>query len=117
MRTKFAWGLRRDDGREICNLLTKAGRDEYEGRKRAMWERQKRRCCLEKFCPGCPGRLRWQDAVFEHQEGRGMNGGHRDDRIERPDARTGERKPYNGVAHPQCNLWKASRRIDYNDRD
>ena len=48
------------DGREICDQLTKAGRDEYERRKRLMWERQKRRCCLEGHVEGCPGVLRWQ---------------------------------------------------------
>lgn len=101
------------DGREICNLLIKAGRDEYERRKRAMWERQKRRCCLEGKIKECPGALKIAEAVFEHQDSRGMNGGHRDDRIERPDKATGEMKPYNGAAHPRCNFLKGSRRMDY----
>lgn len=113
MRTKFPWGVRFEDGREVCDLPTKAGRDEYESRKRKMWLRQSKRCCLEKHVRGCPGRLRWLDAVFEHQDGRGMNGGHRDDRIERPDPDTGAMKLYNGVAHPQCNMLKGSQRIDY----
>lgn len=101
------------DGREICNLRTKAGHDEYVRRKRAMWERQKRRCCLEGKIKECPGYLRWSDAVFEHQDGRGDGGGHRDDRIEKPDPETGKMKPYNGVAHPWCNMLKGSQRIDY----
>ncbi len=109
MRTKLPWGTRFDDGREVCNLLTKAGRDEYQRRKRAMWERQKRRCCLEKMVRGCPGRLRWPDAVFEHQDGRGMDGGRRDDRTEK------DGKPLNGVAHPICNGLKGSRRVNYHE--
>lgn len=46
-----------------------------------------------------------------------MNGGHRDDRIEKPDPETGELKPYNGVAHSACNMLKGSRRMSYNKRD
>jgi hypothetical protein len=97
------------DGREILNLLTKAGRDEYMRRIRAMWERQGRRCCLEGWIEGCPGKLRLADAVFEHQEGRGMNGGHRDDRIER------NGRPLNGAAHAWCNSMKGSRKINYHE--
>ena len=97
------------DGREVCNLLTKAGRDEYTRRKRVMWERQKRRCCLEKHIAECPGKLTWSDAVFEHEAGRGHGGGTRDDRIEV------DGKPQNGVAHPECNLKKASVKIHYNE--
>ena len=107
MRTKFLWGVRYADGREVCNLLTKAGRDEYEHRKRQMWDRQKRRCCLENSDADCPGPLRWADAVFEHQDGRGMDAAHRDDRIEK------DGKPYNGVAHAWCNSRKGSQRVDY----
>ena len=109
MRTKFPWGVRFDDGREVCDLLTTTGRDEYESRKRKMWLRQKKRCCLERRVFGCPGVLRWGDAVFEHQDGRGMSGGHRDDRIEK------DGKPYNGVAHAACNSLKGSRRIEYHE--
>lgn len=101
------------DGREICNVLTKAGRDEYIRRLRVMWERQGRRCCLEKNVGSCPGYLKISDAVFEHQDGRGHDAGHRDDRIEKPDRVTGEMKPYNGAAHARCNILKASIRIDY----
>jgi hypothetical protein len=103
-----------NDGREVCNLLTKAGLDEYARRVRAMWERQGRRCCLECWVYKCPGVLKIGDAVFEHQDGRGMNGGHRDDRIEKPDPETGEMKPYNGAAHAWCNSRKGSVRMDYN---
>jgi hypothetical protein len=97
------------DGREVCNLLVKAGKDEYNRRMRVMWERQKRRCCLEGIIEGCTGYLKWEEATFEHQNGRGHGGGSRDDRIEI------DGKPVNGVAHPRCNIAKGSRRIDYLD--
>jgi hypothetical protein len=97
------------DGREACNLLTKSGRDEYGRRLREMWERQGKRCCLEGVIKECPGKLALSDAVFEHQDGRGFSGGHRDDRI----LKNG--KFYNGAAHAWCNSRKASCRIDYND--
>ncbi len=97
------------DGREVCNILCKAGMDEYMRRIRAMWERQNKRCCLEAFVSSCPGRLALADATYEHQDGRGHGGGHRDDRIEK------DGKPYNGAAHRLCNSLKASRRIDYNE--
>jgi len=103
------------DGREVINLLKKAGRDLYEQRKRAMWERQGRRCCLESRVKGCPGKLAWADCVFEHQDGRGMEAGHRDDRIERPDPKTGKMEPYNGAAHARCNALKMSIRVNYHD--
>jgi len=96
------------DGREWCNMNTKAGRDEYDRRRRVMWERQNKRCCLEGIAPDCPGRLSWEYATFEHENGRGHGGGKRDDRIEI------EGKWINGVSHPQCNVWKASRRYNYN---
>jgi len=101
------------DGREWCNLLTKEGRDEYARRKRLMWERQGKRCCLEFWVSGCPGRLALADAVFEHQAGRGSGGGHRDDRIEKLDPKTGKMMPFNGVAHAWCNNVKGSRKMDY----
>ena len=97
------------DGREVISLLTKAGRDLYMGRVRAMWLRQGKRCCLEGRVTGCPGALRLADAVFEHQDGRGMGGGHRDDRIVK------DGKPYNGAAHAWCNSKKGSVRMDYHN--
>ena len=96
------------DGREIVNLLCKAGRDEYVRRKRLMWERQGRFCCLYGFIPGCPGKLRWEDAMFAHEIPRGHGGGARDDRTEI------DGKWLNGVAHPQCNSLAGSRRIKFN---
>jgi hypothetical protein len=102
----WAWGKVCSDGREICNLLVTPGRDEYMLRIRKMWLRQEKKCCL------CGGRLALQQATFEHQDGRGMNGGHRDDRIEKPDE-NGVMHPYNGAAHRMCNDQKGSRRVDY----
>jgi hypothetical protein len=111
------------DGREICQLLTKAGRDEYDSRKDKMHARQAGICCLLGKCPTCPGRLSRKEGVFEHEDGR--TSGHRDDRIEVPVLdRNGQpvieggklkMRPINGLAHPQCNIWKGSRRISYND--
>ena len=100
-------------------MLTTAGRAEYFRRIRVMWERQGGQnaamCCLYGKVEGCPGRLAWKDATFEHEDGRGHGGGHRDDRIEKPDPKTGEMKPYNGAAHNLCNIRKGSRRINYNE--
>ena len=105
------------DGREVCNLLCKEGRDEYMRRKRVMWERQKGICCLFGIDPTCPGKLNWGDAMFEHEGGRGSGGGKRDDRIEIVEERNGMtiKRNLNGVAHAKCNSWKGSRRINYND--
>jgi len=88
------------DGREVCDLTIKAGRDEYEHRKWLMWDRQARKCCL------CGQPLSRAEMMFEHWDGRGHGGGHRDDRIEK------DGKPYNGVAHPLCNSRKGSRRTN-----
>lgn len=90
------------DGREVCNKFCKAGKLEYKFRIIAMLKRQKGLCCL------CHQPLSDSEATFEHQDGRGMNGSHRDDRIMK------DGKPYNGAAHSDCNRKKGSRRIDYN---
>lgn len=103
MKIKHPWGWEYSDGRQVVNTKIKAGADEYAARKRVMWERQGRLCCL------CKLYLKIGEAMFEHQDGRGMNGGHRDDRIDK------DGKPYNGVAHPLCNSNKGSRRINYHE--
>jgi hypothetical protein len=89
------------DGREICNQYTSSGRKAYKERTQEMLARQNGLCCL------CGRYLRPEEATFEHQDGRGMNGSHRDDRIEK------DGKPYNGAAHGTCNVEKGSKRIDY----
>ena len=96
------------DGREACNLLIKAGKDEYARRIREMWERQGKMCCLYGRVEGCPGKLALAEATFEHEAGRGHGGGHRDDRI------LVNGKYINGAAHFICNSKKGSVRIDYN---
>ncbi len=50
--------------------------------------------------------MRKDEATFEHEDGRGMGAGHRDDRIEK------NGKPYNGAAHFWCNAKKGSVRLD-----
>jgi hypothetical protein len=92
------------DGREVCNMQSAAGRAEYERRKDVMHRRQNSRCIL------CGKHLERVRASFEHEDGKGMNSSHRDDRIWKVDPVTGERKSYNGVAHGWCNGRKGSKR-------
>ena len=96
------------DGREVC-ADTVAGKREYVARVARMVVRQKYRCCLQSYAPMCPGYLHPDYATFEHEGGRGHGGGKRDDRTELPDGTW-----LNGAAHADCNMWKASRFIDYN---
>lgn len=96
------------DGREVCSN-TKAGRAEYRWRTLEMVERQGGRCCLEGYAPMCPGRLKPEEATFDHENGRGHGGGKRDDRIVLPDGSW-----QNGACHEECNAWKGSRYIAYN---
>ena len=95
------------DGREVCDLKKASGKLEYASRTGRMVFRQRGICCLLGHCPTCPGRLSG-DAEFEHEDGKGSGGAHRDDRIEV------DGKWKNGAAHHHCNMWKSSRRIDYN---
>jgi 5-methylcytosine-specific restriction endonuclease McrA len=83
------------DGREVCDLKTRAGRREYDLRKAKMYERDGGTCCIcgEHIYHG-------SDVTFEHQDKRGMGGSRRDDRIEN-----------NGVAHSWCNMKLGSVRI------
>lgn len=86
------------DGREQCNLLCKAGMDEYLRRKRVAWEEQGRTCSIG----GEP--LRWADSTVDHKSPRGMGGGSRDDRQENI-----------GAACGLHNAQKGSRRITFID--
>jgi hypothetical protein len=101
------------DLREICRnhpeTGTSAGRAEYKRRIALMWERQRGICCLAGHAPMCPGPLRLEDSTFEHENGRGVDGSKRDDRIELPNG-----KWLNGASHYVCNQWKSSRKIRYN---
>lgn len=94
------------NGREVCNCKTQAGGEEYRRRKRLMWERQDKICCLAPYCPTCPGKLELKEATFDHERGRGA--GKQDDRVEV------DGKRQNGVCHCSCNSWKGSRYIPYN---
>lgn len=87
-------------GREVCHK-TVAGVMEYRRRVEMMWTRQQALCAI------CGHYLRLDQATFEHQDGRGMGGGRRDDRTEI----SGE--PYNAAAHGLCNASKGSKRTPY----
>jgi 5-methylcytosine-specific restriction endonuclease McrA len=84
------------DGREVCNQLTKAGRDEYIRRKREAWEDQKGICAI------CHLRLNWADTTADHIKTRGMGGGKRDD----------SQKNLAAV-HWKCNVERGSKQSGY----
>jgi hypothetical protein len=94
------------DGREVC-LNTPPGRAEYKRRVQVMLERQGGLCGLmvTDDCIARHGSMRGQQPTFEHCEGRGMGGSHRDDRIMK------DGKPYNLAACFLCNQYKGSRRV------
>jgi hypothetical protein len=88
-----------DDGREICNRKTSAGKTEYLRRTYEMAIRQGWLCGM------CGELMTLDDVSFDHQDLR--SGGRQDDRIE-----------VNGVwqnaaLHIWCNTQKGSRRIPY----
>lgn len=86
------------DGREVLDLTTKAGSDEYQRRKRVAWEEQ------GKLCSICHLRLNWADSTVDHKVPRGMGGGKRDDR-----------QPNIAAAHAVCNAKKGSQRSGFYD--
>lgn len=90
--------FRYPDGREVCQITSKRGMDEYLRRKRVAWEAQK------KICPLCSQPLRWADATVDHINPRKMGGSARDDRQENVQA-----------VHGLCNTAKGSRRITFCD--
>lgn len=87
-------------GREVLDLKTAEGRREYYRRIADMALRQKGNCSL------CGLPMRIDDCTYEHESGRGMGGGHRDDRIEI------NGKNYNSAAHSMCNVRKGSVRLE-----
>jgi hypothetical protein len=91
-------------GREVLDLKTKAGFREYVRRKLFMRERQNDLCSL------CGEWMALDDCTFEHEDGKGHGGGHRDDRTEKPDV-NGDIQDYNSAAHGHCNILKASVRL------
>lgn len=97
-KTSAVWTY--PDLRQVCQKSA-SGRRVYQYRIREMWLRQRGLCCI------CHVPMGLAAATFEHQDGRGMGAGHRDDRIEK------DGKPYNGAAHWRCNAAKASKRASY----
>lgn len=90
------------DGREVCQKNME-GLREYKTRTVDMVRRQDYRCAI-----GNEYIENWT-ATFDHQAGRGMGGGHRDDRIEID----GEWNNAALCAH--CNGLKGSRRYSWID--
>lgn len=89
-------------GREVCQR-NPGGHREYQNRLCDMVERQNDRCaiCLKRF-------TEFLLPTFEHQDGRGSNGGHRDDRIWLADG-----TPFNAALCSTCNTAKGSRRYHW----
>jgi hypothetical protein len=57
-------------------------------------------------CSICGQYMMPDEITFEHSDGRGHGGGHRDDRIEK------DGQPYNSAAHYLCNQKKGSIRLE-----
>ena len=92
------------DGREVC-LTNKRGLKLYRQRTLAMHERQKG------ICPMCKNPMSTEigfenSATFDHVDGRGMGGGHRDDRIVDENG-----KPMNQALCARDNYAKGSKRV------
>lgn len=85
------------DGREVCQNNV-AGKLEYRSRTLDAAARQ------DWICRICHLAMNILNVTLDHEDGRGMNGSHRDDRI----VKNG--KPYNAAVHSWCNGEKASRR-------
>lgn len=87
------------DGREVCSE-TKQGRRIYFGRLYVMEVRQGFKCAI------CE-RIAGSQMQFDHQNGRGHGGGHRDDRIEV------EGSWINAALCEACNILKGSKRYKW----
>jgi hypothetical protein len=97
--------FRYPDGREVCQLTSKKGSDEYQRRKFVMLKRQGGFCGLQ-ISPQCKargGRLPKAESQFGHEVSRG--GGKRDDRIEI------DGKPVCRALCPWCNSLQGSRKM------
>jgi hypothetical protein len=86
-------------GREVCSK-TPLGQREYRSRTETMWHRQKGICSI------CLNPMRIDEATYEHEDGRGMGGGHRDDRV------VIDGKQHNSACHGLCNVKKGSVRLE-----
>lgn len=87
------------DGREVCDCRTRKGCLEYHSRTAAMERRQHYLCAI------CGVGRKW--FTFDHQNGRGMGGAIRDDRIEI----NGEW--FNAALCVSCQSLKGSRRYHW----
>ena len=90
------------DGRQVCNLKTVAGKDEYDSRRYQMVRRQRFLCAI------C-GLLKIF-LFFDHEAGRGHNAAHRDDRLLHEDGRW-----KNAALCATCNSLKGSKRYHWCD--
>jgi hypothetical protein len=88
------------EGRQVCTK-TVAGLREYRKRIEFMWERQDGLCAL------CGKPCRIAEATFDHEFGRGMGGGKRDDRL------ILDGRPLNAAVHFWCNAEKGSKQVPY----
>jgi len=89
------------DGREVCDLDTAKGRAEYANRLYEMEVRQYMRCAI------CEQMLYPRVLEFDHQDGRGHGGGHRDDRI------IVNGQWHNAALCESCNTEKGSKRYHW----
>ena len=83
---------------------TPTGRREYLRRIIEMVDRQRNACAI------CELPLIYLEATFDHEAGRGMGGGRRNDLIEHEDGSW-----MNAALHARCNAEKASRRYKWQD--
>ena len=88
------------DGREKL-LDNAAGKRVYRARTLEMWERQKGLCAI------CANSIDETQATYDHERGRGLGGGNRDDRI----IRDGEWM--NAMLCMACQGVKGSRRYEW----
>lgn len=84
---------RYQDGREVCELKSSAGKAEYARRRGVAWLKQGGRCAI------CQRYILLAYATSDHINPRGMGGGRRDDRQENIQATCF-----------QCNSEKGSKR-------
>lgn len=102
-RRKRQWLTVMRDQREVLDLETRKGQQEYRLRTTKMWQRQ------NGICPLCGHRIPWEQASFDHEVPRGMGGAMRDDRIEI--IANGQVVYQNQCVHLKCNILRGSRRM------
>lgn len=90
------------NGRQVC-APTAAGKREYDRRRDELQARQKNKCAI------CGN---WNMSMeFDHQAGRGANGGHRDDRL------INEKGEWiNAALCTRCNTKKGSKRYEWRNK-